>query len=171
MNPVVAALGKIVFINLARAHPFVLVNAAGPAVTTTVAASTATKAVTPDTRGNIAYIARRLSHALRRSPTHANTTETPSMQAVESIVCPVCGFIAETTDASRLRTVWADHLLGGCGDDVTAITTAMESCIEQRQELWRSGTTDEIPGLTVTIDLLWEALRYARLAEPPVSTA
>jgi hypothetical protein len=47
----------------------------------------------------------------------------------------------------------------------------MESCIEQRQELWRSGTTDEVPGLTVTIDLLWEALRYARLAEPPVATA
>jgi hypothetical protein len=62
--------------------------------------------------------------------------------------------------------VWADHLLGGCGDDVTAITSAMESCIEQRQELWRSGMTDEVPGLTVTIDLLWEALRYARLAEP-----
>jgi hypothetical protein len=93
------------------------------------------------------------------------------MQTVQSIVCPVCGFIAETTDASRLRTVWADHLLGGCGDDVTAITSAMESCIEQRQELWRSGSTDEVPGLTVTIDLLWEALRYARLAEPPVSTA
>jgi hypothetical protein len=92
-----------------------------------------------------------------------------ALQAMESIVCPVCGFIAETTDASRLRTVWADHLLGGCGDDVTAITTAMESCIEQRQELWRSGMTDEVPGLTVTIDLLWEALRYARLAEPPVA--
>jgi hypothetical protein len=91
------------------------------------------------------------------------------MQAMESIVCPVCGFIAETTDASRLRTVWADHLLGGCGDDVTAITTAMESCIEQRQALWRSGMTDEVPGLTVTIDLLWEALRYARLAEPPLA--
>jgi hypothetical protein len=67
--------------------------------------------------------------------------------------------------------VGPDHLLGGCGDDVTAITTAMESCIEQRQELWRSGKTDEVPGLTVTIDLLWEALRYARLAEPPASTA
>jgi hypothetical protein len=94
-----------------------------------------------------------------------------ALQAMESIVCPVCGFIAETTDASRLRTVWADHLLGGCGDDVTAITTAMESCIEQRQELWRSGMTDEVPGLTVTIDLLWEALRYARLAEPPVAAS
>jgi hypothetical protein len=47
----------------------------------------------------------------------------------------------------------------------------MESCIEQRQDLWRSGTTDEVPGLTVTIDLLWEALRYARLAEPPVTAA
>ena len=88
---------------------------------------------------------------------------------MESIVCPVCGFIAETTDASRLRTVWADHLLGGCGDDVTAISSAMESCIEQRQELWRSGTTEDVPSLTVTIDLLWEALRYARLAEPPVA--
>ncbi|MDQ2965544.1 MAG: hypothetical protein M3R57_06825 [Chloroflexota bacterium] len=93
----------------------------------------------------------------------------PSMQTMQSIVCPVCGFIAETTDASRLRTVWADHLLGGCGDDVAAITTAMESCIEQRQELWRSGMTDEVFSLTVTIDLLWEALRYARLAEPPVA--
>jgi hypothetical protein len=93
------------------------------------------------------------------------------MQTMESIICPVCGFIAETTDASRLRTVWADHLLGGCGDDVAAITTAMESCIEQRQELWRSGVTDEVPGLTVTIDLLWEALRYARLAEPPAAAA
>ncbi len=91
------------------------------------------------------------------------------MQTMQSIICPVCGFIAETTDASRLRTVWADHLLGGCGDDVAAITTAMESCIEQRQELWRSGITDEVPGLTATIDLLWEALRYARLAEPPVA--
>jgi hypothetical protein len=95
----------------------------------------------------------------------------PSMQAMQSIICPVCGFIAETTDASRLRTVWADHLLGGCGDDVAAITTAMESCIEQRQELWRSGMTAEVSGLTVTIDLLWEALRYARLAEPPVAAA
>jgi hypothetical protein len=93
------------------------------------------------------------------------------MQAMQTIICPVCGFIAETTDASRLRTVWADHLLGGCGDDVAAITTAMESCIEQRQDLWRSGMTDEVPGLTVTIDLLWEALRYARLAEPPVAAA
>ena len=93
------------------------------------------------------------------------------MMSMERIVCPVCGFIAETTDAARLRTVWADHLLGGCGDDVTTITAAMESCIEQRQELWRSGTTDEVAGLTVTIDLLWEALRYARLAEPPRATA
>src|SRR6266536_2561168 len=42
------------------------------------------------------------------------------METMESIICPVCGFIAETTDASRLRTVWADHLLGGCGDDVAA---------------------------------------------------
>jgi hypothetical protein len=93
------------------------------------------------------------------------------MHGMESIICPVCGFIAETTDASRLRTVWADHLLGGCGDDVAAITTAMESCIEQRQELWRAGETEEVPALTVTIDLLWEALRYARLAEPPVAAA
>jgi hypothetical protein len=89
------------------------------------------------------------------------------MERMESIVCPVCGFIAETTDASRLRTVWADHLLGGCGDDVASITTAMESCIEERQELLRSGKTDEVHALTVTIDLLWEALRYARLAELP----
>jgi hypothetical protein len=93
------------------------------------------------------------------------------MQAMESIACPVCGFIAETTDAARLRTVWADHLLGGCGDDVAAITTAIESCVEQRQDLWRSGMTDEVRSLTATIDLLWEALRYARLAEPrPTST-
>ena len=93
------------------------------------------------------------------------------MQMMESIACPVCGFIAETTDAARLRTVWADHLLGGCGDDVAAITTAIESCVEQRQDLWRSGTTDEVRSLTATIDLLWEALRYARLAEPrPAST-
>jgi hypothetical protein len=90
---------------------------------------------------------------------------------MESIICPVCGFIAETTDLSRLRTVWADHLLGGCGDDVAAITTAIESCIEQRQELWRSGPTDEVPGLTATIDLLWEALRYARRAESPIAAA
>jgi hypothetical protein len=93
------------------------------------------------------------------------------METMESIICPVCGFIAETTDQSRLRTVWADHLLGGCGDDVAAITTAIESCIEQRQELWRSGMTDEVPQLTATIDLLWEALRYARLAEPPRAVA
>jgi hypothetical protein len=93
------------------------------------------------------------------------------MGTMQSIICPVCGFIAETTDGSRLRTVWADHLLGGCGDDVAAITTAMESCIEQRQELWRLGKTDEVAGLTATIDLLWEALRYARLAEPPVPAA
>jgi len=93
------------------------------------------------------------------------------MKTMESIICPVCGFIAETKDAGRLRTVWADHLLGGCGDDVAAITTAIESCIEQRQELWRSGTTAEVPGLTVTIDLLWEALRYARLAEPRAAAA
>ena len=93
------------------------------------------------------------------------------MHPMESIVCPVCGFIAETTDASRLRTVWADHLLGGCGDDVAAITAAIESCIERRQELWRSGPTDEVPGLTATIGLLWEALRYARWAEPPAAAA
>ena len=80
------------------------------------------------------------------------------MQTMESIICPVCGFIAETTDASRLRTVWADHLLGGCGDDVAAITTAMESCTEQRQELWPSGVTDEVPGLTVTSSLVISAL-------------
>ena len=66
MNPVVAALGKTVLIRLAPAHPFVLVGAAGPAVTRTVAASIATNPVTPATRGNIAYIARRLSHAWRR---------------------------------------------------------------------------------------------------------
>jgi len=31
--------------------------------------------------------------------------------------------------------------------------------------------TDEVRSLTATIDLLWEALRYARLAEPrPGST-
>jgi hypothetical protein len=90
---------------------------------------------------------------------------------MQCIICPVCGFIAETTDASRLRTVWADHLLGGCGDDVAAITIAVESCIEQRQELWRAGTTDDVPGLTATIDLLWEALRYARLAERPLTAA
>jgi hypothetical protein len=93
------------------------------------------------------------------------------MQTMQSIICPVCGFIAETSDAARLRTVWADHLLGGCGDDVAAITTAIESCIEQRQELWRAARTDDVPGLTATIDLLWEALRYARLAEPPVAAA
>jgi hypothetical protein len=93
------------------------------------------------------------------------------MRSVLSIICPVCGFIAETTDASRLRTVWADHLLGGCGDDIAAITAAMEACIEQRQELWRSGTTEEVRGLTATIDLLWEALRYARLAEPRPAAA
>ena len=58
-----------------------------------------------------------------------------------------------------------------CGDDVAAITTAIESCIEQRQELWRYGMTEEVPGLTATIDLLWEALRYARLAEPPWAAA
>lgn len=93
------------------------------------------------------------------------------MQTMQRIICPVCGFIAETTDTFRLRTVWADHLLGGCGDDVAAITTAMEACIEQRQELWRSGMTDEVAGLTATIDLLWEALRFARLAEAPVAAA
>ena len=93
------------------------------------------------------------------------------METVQNVACPVCGFIAETTDLSRLRTVWADHLLGGCGDDVAAITAAMESCIEQRQELWRSGTTAEVAGLTATIELLWEALRYARLAETPVTAA
>jgi len=93
------------------------------------------------------------------------------METMETIICPVCGFIAETTAAARLRTVWADHLLGGCGDDVAAITTAIESCVEQRQELWRSGTTAEVPGLTMTIDLLWEALRYARLAEPRAAAA
>jgi hypothetical protein len=89
------------------------------------------------------------------------------MKTMHSIICPVCGFMAETADPSRLRTVWADHLLGGCGDDVAAITTAMEACIEQRQELWRCGRTDEVPVLTATIDVLWEALRYARLAETP----
>jgi hypothetical protein len=94
-----------------------------------------------------------------------------SMERMESIICPVCGFIAEMTDASRLRTVWADHLLGGCGDDVAAITTAMESCVAQRQELWRRGMTEDVRALTATIDLLWEALRYARLAERPVAAA
>jgi hypothetical protein len=84
---------------------------------------------------------------------------------VPTVICPVCGFMAETTNADRLRTVWADHLLGGCGDDVAALTTAMESIIEQRQELWRSGATDEVHTLTATLDLLWEALRHARLAE------
>jgi len=90
---------------------------------------------------------------------------------VEGSICLLCGFLAETPEASRLRTVSADHVLGGCGEDVSAITTAIESCIEQRQELWRSGMTDEVPGLTVTIDLLWEALRYARLADPPLAAA
>jgi len=86
---------------------------------------------------------------------------------VHTIICPVCGFIAETTNADRLRTVWADHLLGGCGDDVAALTAAMESIIKQRQDLWRSGTTDpdELRSLTATLDLLWDALRHARLAE------
>ena len=41
----------------------------------------------------------------------------------------------------------------------------------KEQDLWRSGMTDEVRSLTATIDLLWEALRYARLAEPrPTST-
>jgi hypothetical protein len=91
------------------------------------------------------------------------------MKTVERIICPVCGFIAETTDEARLRTVWADHLLGCCGDDVAAITAAIESCVEQRQELWRLGRTAEVPALTATIALLWEAVRYARLAEAPVA--
>ncbi len=82
-----------------------------------------------------------------------------------SVTCPVCGFIAETTNAERLRTVWADHLLGGCGDDVAALTAAMDAVIRQRQELWRSGITDEVRSLTDTLELLWEALRHARLAE------
>jgi len=42
--------------------------------------------------------------------------------------------------------------------------------LARRQDLWRSGMTDEGRSLTATIDLLWEALRYARLAEPPVAT-
>ena len=82
-----------------------------------------------------------------------------------TVICPICGFIAETTNADRLRTVWADHLLGGCGDDVAALVVAMESIIQQRQELWRTGTTEEVRSLTETLELLWEALRHARLAE------
>jgi hypothetical protein len=123
---------------------------------------------TPDARATAASLSQLLYQSRRA---RLGLPARLALPAMESIVCPVCGFIAETTDASRLRTVWADHLLGGCGDDVTAITTAMESCIEQRQKLWRSGMTAEVPGLTVTIDLLWEALRYARLADPPVAAS
>ena len=41
----------------------------------------------------------------------------------------------------------------------------MDSIIQQRQELWRTGTTEEVRSLTETLELLWEALRHARLAE------
>jgi hypothetical protein len=85
--------------------------------------------------------------------------------SMATVTCPICGFIAETTNADRLRTVWADHLLGGCGDDVASLVVAMESIIQQRQELWRTGTTDEVRSLTETLELLWEALRHARLEE------
>ena len=55
---------------------------------------------------------------------------------------------------------------------VVAITASlMQSNFHQILLIWRSGTTAEVPGLTVTIDLLWEALRYARLAEPRAAAA
>ena len=58
--------------------------------------------------------------------------------------------------------VWAEHLLGGCGDDPDAIATEIEAISEQRRELWRSGATEEVPALTALLEHLWEALRYAR---------
>ena len=57
------------------------------------------------------------------------------MEAMESIICPVCGFIAETTDQSRLRTVWADHLLGGCGDESKTTGTQLQISPEVKAEM------------------------------------
>ena len=45
----------------------------------------------------------------------------------------------------------------------------LESNVNALALMTPTGQVYEYGGLTVTIDLLWEALRYARLAEPPVA--
>ncbi len=79
-----------------------------------------------------------------------------------SISCPICGFVAVVQHESRARVVWAEHLLGGCGDDRDAIAAEIEAVTEQRRELWRCGETSEVAALTALLEQLWEALRYAR---------
>jgi Spy/CpxP family protein refolding chaperone len=81
---------------------------------------------------------------------------------VPTISCPVCGFLAVVHSATRARVVWAEHLLGGCGDDSDAIAAQIEAISEQRRQLWRIGTTEEVPELTAQLEQLWAALRYAR---------
>ena len=81
---------------------------------------------------------------------------------VPTISCPVCGFLAVVHSATRARVVWAEHLLGGCGDDPDALAAQIEAISEERGELWRTGTTEEVPELTAQLEQLWAALRFAR---------
>ncbi len=79
---------------------------------------------------------------------------------MQTVTCPRCGFYAEVSSKERASVVWAEHLLGGCGDDPEAIAAEIEVLAQQRQELWAAGLpADEV---TELLQRLWEALRYAR---------